>query len=291
MPLRYEEERASRAYDTLSKDDPLLTPDKLGRYFPEYKKFTPLSEAPQIWVSEKFLRKREVFPALNRKLILLLSGISAAGKDALWNEINKRNPGLFRKVVTTTSRSARSGEQEGVDYYFKRSLDEFNEAETRQEFLETIEPQPGRKYGTTSLAFVDALSDEQPVTVSLIDILGWKNLSNYLDQYNVTNDEFLYPLVTKFFVLPERKFSDYVQFLRGERPPEEFQKRIYRSAWEIEQAANYADVFVVNRFSDNPAVLRATAEALVNELGCLLSHETINVYMAYFRNLMEAEQV
>jgi len=55
-------------------------------------------------------------------LLVVLSGPSGAGKDAVLDEMARR--GLrFHRVVTCTTRSPRDGERDGVDYFFVSDSD------------------------------------------------------------------------------------------------------------------------------------------------------------------------
>ena len=53
------------------------------------------------------------------KQLIFLSGPSAVGKSPMWRQIGIRFPGYFSKLVIYTSRPARPGEQDGVDYHFR----------------------------------------------------------------------------------------------------------------------------------------------------------------------------
>lgn len=50
--------------------------------------------------------------------LLALFGKSASGKDTIQNWIVSNFPKITHKIVSCTTRPARSGEQEGVDYFF-----------------------------------------------------------------------------------------------------------------------------------------------------------------------------
>ncbi|HYM15213.1 MAG TPA: guanylate kinase [Dehalococcoidia bacterium] len=50
-------------------------------------------------------------------LLVVLSGPSGAGKDAVLDELARRGH-RFHRVVTCTTRPRRPGERDGVDYYF-----------------------------------------------------------------------------------------------------------------------------------------------------------------------------
>ena len=50
-------------------------------------------------------------------LLVVLSGPSGAGKDAVLDEMARRGH-RFHRVITCTTRPPRNGERDGVDYYF-----------------------------------------------------------------------------------------------------------------------------------------------------------------------------
>ena len=50
--------------------------------------------------------------------ILALFGKSASGKDSIQKWITTNYPQLTNKIVSCTTRPPRSGEQDGVDYFF-----------------------------------------------------------------------------------------------------------------------------------------------------------------------------
>jgi guanylate kinase len=67
-------------------------------------------------------------------LLIVISGPSGVGKDSIIHRLAQRNPALHF-VVTTTSRSPRPEEREGVDYFFV-SVTEFKNMIARNELLE-----------------------------------------------------------------------------------------------------------------------------------------------------------
>ncbi len=78
-------------------------------------------------------------------MLIVLTGKTASGKDTVMSKLLEKIPGLER-VVSTTSRSIRSGETNGVDYNFI-SKGEFKEKIDNNEFLEYVE-YGGNFYGT-----------------------------------------------------------------------------------------------------------------------------------------------
>ncbi len=78
-------------------------------------------------------------------LLIVLSGPSGVGKDAVLDEFLKLETGV-KKCVTCTTRPKRKGEVDGVDYTFL-SMEEFELREAQGGFLETA-VYCGNKYGT-----------------------------------------------------------------------------------------------------------------------------------------------
>src|SRR5436309_16121102 len=79
--------------------------------------------------------------------VVVISGPSGAGKTTLLKRLYERQPRLVPSVSATT-RPARRGEQDGVDYHFL-TLEQFNQRRERGEFLEVCEVYGrGYWYGT-----------------------------------------------------------------------------------------------------------------------------------------------
>lgn len=77
--------------------------------------------------------------------MIVLTGKTASGKDAVLEKLLLKIPHL-KRVITTTSRDPRPGEVNGVDYNFI-SEDAFREKIENGEFLEYVE-YGGNFYGT-----------------------------------------------------------------------------------------------------------------------------------------------
>ena len=101
-------------------------------------------------------------------LLVVLSGPSGVGKDAVLNELRKLDrPWHF--AVTATTRPMRPGEQDGVDYIFL-DPDTFARMRERDEFLECAEVY-GRWYGVPRSQARDALHLGKDVILK-IDVQG-----------------------------------------------------------------------------------------------------------------------
>ncbi|MDP8212073.1 MAG: hypothetical protein P9X22_02125 [Candidatus Zapsychrus exili] len=71
---------------------------------------------------------------VSAKELILYSGPSATGKSPLWEQIKKRYPDAFERIVLYTSRDMRPGEKEGVDYRF-RSREEIQKLAQKGNFV------------------------------------------------------------------------------------------------------------------------------------------------------------
>ena len=69
-----------------------------------------------------------------KPLLIVISGPSGAGKDAVLKEMQKRKM-PFHFVVTVTDRKKREGEEDGVDYFFV-STDEFKKLISSKALIE-----------------------------------------------------------------------------------------------------------------------------------------------------------
>lgn len=76
---------------------------------------------------------------------IILTGKTASGKDTVMARLLDRFPGL-KRVVTTTSRKIRNGEQNNVDYNFISEAD-FKQKIKDDDFIEYVE-YGGHLYGT-----------------------------------------------------------------------------------------------------------------------------------------------
>ena len=105
---------------------------------------------------------------MSSPIILLISAPSGAGKTTVCNALLAANSNL-RRVVTSTTRPARPGEQHGVDYHFF-SAGEFARRREADEFLEHASVYD-RAYGTLKSSVLDLLAADHDVLLN-IDVQG-----------------------------------------------------------------------------------------------------------------------
>lgn len=113
--------------------------------------------------------------APEKKLIVFI-GDSASGKTTLITELEKRHASSFKKIVTCTSRLPRTGEINGIDYYFlppEYFID-------NQDLVLVGKSSEGNYYGTRKSDLFSndhhLLLPSRPSGVKALIGLGFKNL-------------------------------------------------------------------------------------------------------------------
>ena len=166
-----------------------------------------------------------------RGLMIILSSPSGAGKTTLTRKLLEENDDVILSVSATTRR-ARRGETDGVDYYFV-SKSTFSEMIEREEFLEHAKVFDNF-YGTPRGPVEDALADGKDVLFD-IDWQGAQQLTQ------AAADD-----LVKIFVLP----PDMIELekrlrTRAQDSDEIIAKRMAKSEAEISHWAEY-DYVIVN---------------------------------------------
>lgn len=111
-------------------------------------------------------------------LLIVLSGPSGVGKDAVLTRMKKLGR-PFHYVVTATTRLQREGEKNGVDYYFL-SQEEFQQMVDKDQLLEWAEVY-GNYYGVPRDEISKALSKGTDVIVK-VDVQGAATINKILPQ-------------------------------------------------------------------------------------------------------------
>lgn len=104
---------------------------------------------------------------------IVVMGPSGVGKGTVIKKMMEREPDAFGFSVSHTTRKARGGERDGVEYHFV-SRGEMEEMERRGEFLEHAEVH-GNMYGTSRGA-VKAVTGAGKICVLDIDVQGGRQL-------------------------------------------------------------------------------------------------------------------
>jgi len=131
-----------------------------------------------------------------------------------------------------TTRPARPDETDGVDYRFV-NRDEFQAAVSNGEMVEWAE-YSGHLYGTPKVAIEKPLAGGADVLLD-IEILGARQVKDAFPEALM-----IYVLPPGLGALEERLRR------RGDTPADAMEKRLAVAEWQIEQARQFFDHFVVN---------------------------------------------
>lgn len=185
---------------------------------------------------------------MNNRKAVLFSAPSGSGKTTIIREILKRFD-CFEFSISATSRQARQGEQDGVDYYFL-SPDEFERRVQAGLFLEWEEVYAGTRYGTLK-SEIDRIWDAGHVIIFDVDVNGGRNIKRYFGDDALA----LFVMPPSIQVLEQRLRS------RGTETEEQIAKRLARSAEELQQAEAF-DHTIVN---DDLATAVQKTEQLITD--------------------------
>jgi guanylate kinase len=163
--------------------------------------------------------------------LIVLSGPSGVGKDTVLHEVRRLDPSL-RYSVSYTTRSPRSGEEDGVAYSF---VDEstFRAMAERGEFLEWAEVH-GHLYGTPAKALESALGRGLDVLLD-IDTHGARQLRQRYPE-----------AVSVFIMAPSMAELEARLRERNSNSPGDIARRLSRAKEEIAAWRQY-DYLIINR--------------------------------------------
>ena len=185
------------------------------------------------------LFRQQVYPVL-----MVISGPSAAGKDAVIKRMREQGHD-FHFVVTTTSRPRRDGEVEGVDYYFV-APDEFAAMARRGELLERADVYRQNK-GIARREIQRGLLSGKDVVLR-VDVQGAATLRRLL------------PGVVTVFLTPESAEELKRRLVeRRTETPDQFEHRLVQAQQEIGLARQFDYVVVNPRSHLDAAVGRIVA--------------------------------
>jgi guanylate kinase len=161
---------------------------------------------------------------------IVVSGPSGAGKTTLVDRLLAADP-LIHRSISTTTRSPRAAEKEGVDYFFVDRA-QFDKLKQNNELVEWAEVH-GQLYGTRQAYVEEELRAGFDVLLN-IDIQGGDRVKR------------MFPGAVMVFILPP-SFADLEQRLRGrgDLAATDFAVRLAAARAEIGASARY-DYLVVN---------------------------------------------
>lgn len=193
-------------------------------------------------------------------LLVILSGPSGVGKDALLTKLKKSGrPYYF--IVTVTTRPHRPGEKEGVPYHFV-TPEEFQGMIERGELLEWATVY-GNLYGTPKRQVKEALARGQDVILK-VDVQGAATIKG------------IAPNAVFIFLAPP-SMEELIERLkqRNTESPQTLQARLEAARREMEQLPMF-DYVVVNP-RDRADKAAAQIEAIISAEKCRVSPRAIRL--------------
>ena len=184
---------------------------------------------------EKSREEMTTSGAIRPALLFVISAPSGAGKSTLCRAVLDRFPDLVYSVSSTT-RSPRSGEQNGKDYHFI-TKDEFEKGIARGRWAEWAEVHD-HYYGTSADFLNGELSGGRDILLD-IDIQGTRKiLQRYPDA------------VTIFIMPPSLETLKSRLQSRGTDSPEAIAVRLQNAAEEMAQKDLYRHIIINDRLTD-----------------------------------------
>lgn len=200
----------------------------------------------------------------SRQILLLISGPAGSGKTTLCNRMMEAYPQIER-VVTSTTRAPRRGEQHGVDYYFfERS--EFLKKVENGEFLEYAEVH-GNLYGCLREEVIRKLQSGHDVLLN-IDIQGAASIRTQSREDPTLKDA----LVTVFLTPSNTDELRQRLLSRTESDNHDLEVRLARASEEVAEERYYDFL-----------ILSSTREADFDRLAAIFHHEKLRDPEARFR--------
>ena len=179
-------------------------------------------------------------------LLVVLSGPSGAGKDAVLDEMARRGH-RFHRVITCTTRPPRNGERDGVDYFFVSDAEFDRLIETRGLLEHAVVY--GHRSGVPKQQVVDRLRDGVDVYLRT-DVQGAASIKR------------LAPGAVLVFIAPS-SLDDLEERIRarGADDEEVVQRRLATASAEMARGGEF-DYVIVNEAGR----LEATVDRLVEIL-------------------------
>jgi len=199
---------------------------------------------------------------MKKGLLIVISAPSGAGKTTICRDFLKRNP-CVRYAISTTTRSPRDGEKEGIDYYFTNPA-QFEKMIEESAFLEYAKVY-NNYYGTSKYAVMQNLEKGFDVLVD-VDTQGAASIRK------------IYPESVQIFILPpsievlKQRLMD-----RAKDSPDVIDLRLSKAKEEISEAKYYKYIIINDQVES--AVANFTAIIMAEKLLTVRNGEIIEKFL------------
>lgn len=164
-------------------------------------------------------------------ILIVFSGFSGAGKGTIMKELLKRYPDTYALSVSATTRAKRSGETEGIEYFYK-TREEFEKMIEKKELIEYAR-YVENYYGTPKAYVEEKLAQGLDVILE-IEIQGALNIKKMFPQ-----------ALLLFVTAPDAETLRERLLGRGTESPDVVLARLKRAGEEAQGIENY-DYLVIN---------------------------------------------
>lgn len=195
-----------------------------------------------------------------KPLLILLSGLSGAGKDTILDALRKADYSFYFSVSATT-RERRAGEKEGADYFFV-TREQFQKMIDGGELIEWAQVY-GNLYGRPKEPIKQALLNGQDVIVRL-DVQGAAAYKK------IVPDAVAIFVVTPTMADLEKRLKN-----RSTESPDELELRLRTAEQEIGQLHIF-DYVIVNRENELNKTI-ADVLAIIAAEKCRVAPRSINL--------------
>lgn len=170
--------------------------------------------------------------------LFIVSGPSGAGKTTLINQVRQQLEPLGLSLhfsVSHTTRRARNGEREGINYYYLTD-EQFTAMAGRGEFLEYAHVHAHR-YGTSRAEVLGRLDRGEDVILD-IDYQGARQIAEDADLKERSLNIFIFPPSIESL---ERRLRD-----RGLNTADDIELRLRKALDEIDAGKEFYDYIIIN---------------------------------------------
>ena len=193
-------------------------------------------------------------------VLLILAGPAGSGKSTLCDRLVAEVPG-FSRVVTTTTRTPRTGEVDGVHYHFL-TPEQFDAKVAAGACLEWAWVHGRKRYGTLASSVLDPMAQGRSLVLS-VDVQGVESFRRAA----ASNPLLARRMTTVFIVVDHERLVARMRG-RAQDDEEEIAARMRTAERELREASKF-DFLIESRTRDEDfAALRAILEkARVRAMG------------------------